>query len=52
MELNLLYQNLKIQFQYLSIEGEVIEMPFDINHDLTSLFSLNEKLNNFPKEEV
>ena len=28
----------------LSIKGEVIEMPFDVNHDLTDLSSLDEKL--------
>ena len=36
----------------LSIEGEVIEMPFDINHDLTSMSSLEEKLGKIPKEDI
>ena len=36
----------------LSIEGEVIEMPFDVNHDLTDLSSLDEKLSKFLKEDI
>jgi len=36
----------------LSIEGEVMEMPFDINHDLTSMSSLDEKLSQMPKEDI
>ena len=28
----------------LSIEGEVIEMPFDINHDVEDLEKLDKKL--------
>lgn len=36
----------------LSIEGEVIEMPFDVNHDLKDLSFLNEKLSKFSKEDI
>lgn len=42
----------KSTISILSIEGEVIEMPFDVNHDLTDLFSLDEKLSKFPKEDI
>ena len=42
----------KSTISILSIEGEVIEMPFDVNHDLTDLSSLDEKLRKFPKESI
>ena len=35
----------------LSVEGEVIEEPFEINHDLSNLDLLNEKLSTFLKED-
>lgn len=36
----------------LSIEGEVIEMPFDINHDVEDLEKLDKKLQRFSKEDL
>jgi len=36
----------------LSIEGEVIEMPFDINHDVEDLEKLDTKLREFSKEDL
>ena len=36
----------------LSIEGEVIEMPFDINHDVENLEKLDKKLQKFSKEDL
>lgn len=36
----------------LSIEGEVIEMPFDINHDVEDLEKLDKKLQKFFKEDL
>lgn len=36
----------------LSVEGEVIEEPFEINHDLSNLDLLNEKLSTFLKEDL
>ena len=36
----------------LSIEGEVIEMPFDINHDVEDLEKLDNKLQKFSKEDL
>ena len=36
----------------LSINGEVIEMPFDINHDVEDLEKLNKKLQEFSKEDL
>ena len=36
----------------LSFEGEVIEEPFEINHDLSNLDLLNEKLSTFLKEDL
>lgn len=36
----------------LSIEGEVIEMPFDINHDVEYLEKLDKKLQKFSKEDL
>lgn len=42
----------KSTISILSIEGEIIEMPFDINHDLTGLSFLEEMLNKFNKEDL
>ena len=36
----------------LSVEGEVIEEPFEINLDLSNLDLLNEKLSTFLKEDL
>ncbi len=36
----------------LSVEGEIIEEPFEINHDLSKLNLLNEKLFTFSKEDL
>ena len=36
----------------LSVEGEIIEEPFEINHDLSKLNLLNEKLSTFSKEDL
>lgn len=36
----------------LSIEGEVVEMPFDINHDIEDLEKLDKKLQKFSKEDL
>ncbi len=36
----------------LSINGEVIEMPFDINHDVEDLEKLDKKLQEFSKEDL
>ena len=36
----------------LSIEGEVIEMPFDINHDVEDLEMFDNKLQMFSKEDL
>lgn len=36
----------------LSVEGEIIEEPFEINHDLSNLNLLNEKLSTFSKEDL
>lgn len=36
----------------LSVEGEVIEEPFEVNHDLSNLDLLNEKLSTFLKEDL
>lgn len=36
----------------LSIEGEVIEEPFEINHDINGLNLLEEKLKDIPKEDL
>ena len=36
----------------LSINGEVIEMPFDINHDVEDLEKLDKKLQKFSKEDL
>lgn len=36
----------------LSVEGEVIEEPFEINHNLSNLDLLNEKLSTFLKEDL
>lgn len=36
----------------LSIEGEVIEMPFGINHDVEDLEKLDKKLQKFSKEDL
>ena len=42
----------KSTISILSIEGEIIEMPFDIKHDLTGLSFLEEMLNKFNKEDL
>lgn len=34
----------------LSIAGEVIEEPFEINHDINGLNLLEEKIKDIPKE--
>ena len=36
----------------LSVAGEVIEEPFEINHDINGLNLLEEKLKDIPKEEL
>ncbi len=36
----------------LSIEGEVIEEPFEINHDIEGLNLLEEKIKDIPKEDL
>ena len=36
----------------LSINGEIIEMPFDINHDVEDLEKLDKKLQEFSKEDL
>ena len=36
----------------LSVEGEVIEMPFDINHDIEDLEKLDKKLQKFSKDDL
>ena len=36
----------------LSIEGEVIEEPFEIKHELKNLNKLDEKLSLFPREDI
>jgi len=36
----------------LSIEGEVMEMPFDVNHDIEDLEKLDKKLQEFSKEDL
>ena len=36
----------------LSVEGEIIEEPFEINHDLSNLNLLNKKLSTFSKEDL
>ena len=36
----------------LSITGEVIEEPFEINHDIEGLNLLEEKMKIFPKENI
>lgn len=36
----------------VSIEGEVIEMPFDVNHDIEDLEKFVKKLQKFPKEDL
>ena len=36
----------------LSIEGEVIEEPFEINHDINGLNLLEEKLKDISKEDL
>lgn len=36
----------------LSLEGEVIEEPFEINHDINGLNLLEEKLKDIPKEDL
>ena len=36
----------------LSIEGEVIEEPFEINHDINGLNLLEEKLKDIPKKDL
>lgn len=36
----------------LSVEGEVIEEPFEINHDINGLNLLEEKLKDIPKEDL
>ena len=36
----------------LSIEGEVIEKPFEINHDINGLKVLEEKVKDIPKEDL
>lgn len=42
----------KSTISILSVEGEVIEEPFEINHDLSNLDLLNEKLSAFLKEDL
>lgn len=42
----------KSTISILSIEGEVIEMPFDINHDVEDLEKLDKKLQMFSKEDL
>lgn len=42
----------KSTISILSIEGELIEMPFDINHDVEDLEKLDKKLQMFPKEDL
>lgn len=42
----------KSTISILSVEGEVIEEPFEINHDLSNLDLLNEKLSTFLKEDL
>ena len=42
----------KSTISILSIEGEVIEMPFDINHDVENLEKLDKKLQMFSKEDL
>ena len=42
----------KSTISILSIEGEVIEMPFDINHDIEDLEKLDKKLQMFSKEDL
>ena len=42
----------KSTISILSVEGEVIEEPFEINHDLSKLNLLNEKLSTFSKEDL
>lgn len=36
----------------LSIVGEVIEEPFEINHDINGLNLLEEKIKDIPKEDL
>lgn len=36
----------------LSVAGEVIEEPFEINHDINGLNLLEEKIKNIPKEDL
>ena len=36
----------------LSIAGEVIEEPFEINHDINGLNLLEEKIKDIPKEDL
>lgn len=42
----------KSTISILSIEGEVIEMPFDINHNVEDLEKLDKKLQMFSKEDL
>lgn len=42
----------KSTISILSVEGEVIEEPFEINHDLSNLDLLNKKLSTFLKEDL
>ena len=42
----------KSTISILSIEGEVTEMPFDINHDVENLEKLDKKLQMFSKEDL
>ena len=36
----------------LSVEGEVIEMPFEISHDIDGMKKLEEKIKDIPKEDL
>ena len=42
----------KSTISILSIEGEVIEEPFEIKHELKNLNKLDEKLSLFPREDI
>lgn len=42
----------KSTISIMSNVGEILEMPFEINHDLEGLSHLEEKLEKFPKEDL
>lgn len=36
----------------MKVDGEIVEMPFEINHDIVGFQMLEEKIKEIPKEDL